>query len=327
MTSALALRLPADGDAMRHLARNSRSFRLATRFLPLAESEKVARVYAFCRVTDDLADQPDPDRRPEEMLDEWLSLSQHAYEGGVTGLALLDRTMREMADAGVPFTYVEQLVAGMRMDLRGTRYVLMTELQTYTYRVASVVGLWITELSGMHDRQVLAHASRMGHAMQLTNILRDVGEDWALGRLYLPAEVLHRYGLDARAIGAMYEGRREIDDMYRALTEHLMDVASAEYRAAFPWITELPPFLQRSVAIAARVYEGIHDAIRRNAYDNLHRRAVTTPDQKLLLVARALRDLSRARRARTHAIGSMLRTPAHPAPKLTLSVTSQAHSG
>ena len=116
--------------------------------------------------------------------------------------------MGEMRDAGVPFHYAEELVEGMRMDLDNTRYQTLADLRVYSYRVASVVGGWLTEQFGIQDPWVLERAYALGHAMQLTNILRDVGEDLGLGRLYLPENLLRRYGVDrARLEATTRDGR------------------------------------------------------------------------------------------------------------------------
>ncbi|HEX6036582.1 squalene/phytoene synthase family protein [Longimicrobium sp.] len=289
----LLSRVPAAKDWERYFAVNSRSFRFAARFFPPGEWERVARVYAFCRVTDDLVDTGEADA--EEMLDEWTHLSRRAYEGRETGIALLDRLMRETASAAVPFTYAAELAEGMRMDLRARRYANMAELRVYTYRVASVVGLWITELSGVHTPRVLEKAAEMGHAMQLTNILRDVGEDWRRGRLYLPADHLETHGISEDAIEGMCRGDAP-GPAYRRMTEELMRSAEASYAAAFPAIRELPAAFRRPVAVAAHVYRGIHAPLRRAGYDNLRRRAVTSGAAKAMLAARALWDLWRLER-------------------------------
>jgi 15-cis-phytoene synthase len=143
--------------------------------------------------------------------------------------------------------------------------------------------------------EVLERAASLGHAMQLTNILRDVGEDWRAGRLYLPAELLARHGLAEADLAAMHDGVRPIDPRYRALLGELMEEAEQEYTRAFAAIPSLPPAFQGPVAVAARVYRGIHAEIRRRGYDNLRRRAHTSTAAKLGLAARALWDLREAR--------------------------------
>ncbi|MDQ3083058.1 MAG: squalene/phytoene synthase family protein, partial [Gemmatimonadota bacterium] len=181
----LARANPASSEGS-YLARHSRSFRFATRFFPARDGDRVARVYAWCRFTDDLVDDPVVERvAAAALLDEWMTLSQRAYDGLPSGIPFLDRVMGEMSAARVPFRYAAELAEGMRMDLRGERYESMAELRRYTYRVASVVGLWVSELFDVRDPEVLVKAESMGHAMQLTNILRDVGEDLRVGRCYL----------------------------------------------------------------------------------------------------------------------------------------------
>jgi phytoene synthase len=293
-SARLLARVPADGDCERYFAVNSRSFRFAARFFPPGEWERVARVYAFCRVTDDLVDGGEAEA--EEMLDEWMHLARRAHDGHGTGIALLDRVMQETASAGVPFTYAAELAAGMRMDLRMQRYADMAELRVYTHRVASVVGLWITELAGVRAPRVLDRAGEMGHAMQLTNILRDVGEDWRRGRLYLPADIMEKHGVTENSIDRMCRGGAP-DPAYRCMTEELLRSAEASYHAAFPAIRELPAAFRRPVAVAAHVYRGIHAPLRRAGYDNLRRRAVTSGATKMMLAGRALWDLWRLERA------------------------------
>ncbi|WP_420128467.1 squalene/phytoene synthase family protein [Longimicrobium sp.] len=292
----LLSRVPSAAEWGSYFAVNSRSFRFAARFFPPGEWERVARVYAWCRVTDDLVDLPNATDDAEEMLDEWVHLTRRAYDGSSTGIELLDRVMAESAAADVPFTYAAELAEGMRMDLRMQRYASMAELRVYTHRVASVVGMWITELSGVHAPRVLAKAGEMGHAMQLTNILRDVGEDWRQGRLYLPADAMERHGVTADAIDAMV--RRGVPDpAYRCLVEELLRSAEASYHGAFAAIRELPAGFRRPVAVASYVYRGIHTPIRRAGHDNLSRRAVTSGIAKAWLAVRALWDVWKLERA------------------------------
>ena len=295
VASILRDRLPGLAGADGYLARHSRSFRFASRFFPADDAERVARVYTFCRMTDDLVDLPSEAKPPALLLDEWLELSRRAYHGEASGLPLLDRVMAEMTAAGVPFGYAAELVEGMRMDLRGERYANLHELNRYTYRVASVVGLWLTRLFGVHEPAVLARAERLGHAMQLTNILRDVGEDWRNGRLYLPAETMRRHGVSEDDLDAMVNGT-PITPAYGRLVEELMVLAEEDYAAAVAAIPMLPTTLGRPVAVAAQVYRGIHREIRRNGYDNLRRRAYTSSMRKGLLAASGLWRLERARR-------------------------------
>ncbi|MEO7040993.1 MAG: squalene/phytoene synthase family protein [Gemmatimonadaceae bacterium] len=291
----------ADGE-IRYLGRNSVSFRFASRLLPQIEAARIARVYAFCRFTDDIVDEPDltgsetgEQAGAAEMLREWVEMARAAYYGHKSGLAVIDRPMSEMADASVPFAYVDELATAMRMDLAVTPYETSLDLVRYTYGAAGVVGRWIAGLAGARDNAVLLNAQRMGHAMQLTNIVRDVGEDWQRGRLYLPAEVLRRHGVTAADIDAMLSGLRPISDAYRDVLDEIIATAEEHYRVAFEWLPALPSAVQPCMAVAARVYRGIHDVVRENNYDNLRLRARTTLTRKATIAARALFDLRMAR--------------------------------
>jgi phytoene synthase len=156
----------------------------------------------------------------------------------------------------------------------------------------------------VHNPAILSQAERMGHAMQLSNILRDVGEDWSRGRLYLPLEVMRRHGVTEADLEAMYLGA-PLSHGYRSLVAELLDQAESDYAAALEGVPALPPELRRSVAVAAHVYRGIHREIRRNGYDNLRRRAFTSPVAKAALATRALWELTRASHRRVGAAGQI----------------------
>jgi 15-cis-phytoene synthase len=289
-SSALTALIPSLDEVGGYIHRRSRSFHFATAFFPAADRQRISRVYTFCRVTDDIVDarpEVDPADR-EALLDEWLALAAYAYAGHASGVPLLDRVMAEMAAGAVPFEYARELCEGVRMDLHTTRYASLGELRGYTYRVASVVGLWIARLGGIHDAATLTRAAALGHAMQLTNILRDVGEDLAMGRVYLPADWLDRHGLSEGDLHAIRSRGEPVPRSYRALVERLMGVADRDYASAIESIPALLPAFRMPVAIAARLYGGIHEEIRRNEYDNLTRRAHTTTLTKVKLALGAV---------------------------------------
>jgi len=274
-------------DVIAHLSRNSRSFRFASRFLPAQDRDRVARVYSFCRITDDIADTLPPDEALP-LLEGWMSLARSAYDGRNTGIPFLDLVMSEMREREIPFKYAADLGDGMRMDLRGERYETLSDLETYTYRVASVVGMWLTELSGIHDWRPLHHARALGHAMQLTNILRDVGEDARKGRMYLPATRLRAHGVSADEIIDAANGRGIVSSGYVSLVEEMINLAEVDYSYALLGVRYLPPAYQRTFSVAAHVYRGIHAEIRRNQYNNLTMRAVTSRPRKMILALQAL---------------------------------------
>ncbi len=294
---ALALAVGGEERWAGYFAHHSRSFRFASRLFPADARRMVEGVYAFCRFTDDLVDEASvPAPLARQRLEAWGRLAWSAYEGHDTGVPLADQVMGSMRRRGVPWHYVEELLAGVAMDLEPVRFQTTAELETYTYRVASVVGGWLTELFGVRDPRVLDRAFHLGHAMQLTNILRDVGEDWRRGRLYLPLDLLERAGLEEDDVRRLADEGR-VPPGWPALMEDLMASADRSYDLAFEALPELPDFYQRPVAVAARVYQGIHDMIRRNGYDNGTRRAYTSRIAKLRLAGAGLLDLRRARAA------------------------------
>lgn len=282
----LRSRIPLNDDVVSYLADNSKSFRFASRFFSRKDLDSIAHVYAFCRVTDDLVDLGGTNA--ERYLDEWMRLARWSYDGFPSGIAFLDHTMQEMRSKLIPFRYAADLADGMRMDLRGERYSTLADLRSYTYRVASVVGLWLTELAGVRDSETLRHAEALGHAMQMTNILRDVGEDALRGRVYLPESRLNANGMTREDILAVARNEAEIPEGFPALIEELMRVAERDYEFALDGVSGLPSSFRKPVAVAAHVYRGIHSEIRRNGCDTFRRRAVTSGVSKAMLAARAL---------------------------------------
>jgi phytoene synthase len=150
------------------------------------------------------------------------------------------------------------------------------------------VGGWITQLLGIGEQELLERAHALGQAMQLTNIARDVGEDWRRGRLYLPTSVLARHGMSPDDLGRLVSTPGPMPAPYRAAIEEVLEHAEHAYRAAWPGIRALPGWYRRPVAAAAEAYRGIHREIRRQGWDNLHRRARTTLPRKLLLATTGL---------------------------------------
>jgi len=265
---------------------------MAARLIPAPQRARLAGVYAWCRYTDDLVDHATCSRPTLlGVLREWEVLSRHAYEGYETGVELLDVVMGDMARSDVPFTYASHLIRGMRADAVGARFNTLCSLTLYCHDVASVVGLWLTELFGVRDPWTLERAAALGVAMQLTNIARDVGEDWDRGRVYLPQSMLERYGITARMIGETRRSAAPLPWGYAQLLEDLMTVAEARYVEADEAIVKLPAFFRSPVAVASRVYRGIHDAIRANGYDSIRQRAVTSNSARMSLASAALAAL------------------------------------
>jgi 15-cis-phytoene synthase len=278
---------PAPREWRGYMQRHGRSFSFAAAFMSASERARVSAVYAWCRYTDDIVDRA-PDPAVTKRLDDWLERSRAAYDGKRTGIELLDRVMTMARHAEVPFTYPAELIAGMQMDVRHRPYETLRDLKRYRWRVAGTVGMWLTELYGVREPWVLERAAMLGEAMQLTNIIRDVGEDLSRGRLYLPLELMRAHGVSEASLRRARAGDGAPGDGWPALVEELIAIAERDYAQAAAAFPALPRSFRRTVAVAASVYAGIHGAVRRIGYDTLRRRASTSSFEKLALAARAL---------------------------------------
>ena len=277
-----------------YFSSHSRSFSFAARFFSQDQYQLVTRLYAFCRVTDDIADAVairDGIEKAEKKLDDWEERVNLSYQGIPSGIDWLDQLMTRSNQSGVPFNLIQDLIAGVRTDLREVEIRTIDELDRYCYCVASVVGIWLCYLFGVRDREVIDRAAAMGRAMQVTNILRDVGEDLKMNRLYLPTEAMQGYGVSKDDIIRMDSGKLPITEGYKALIEDLMEKAEADYKYAFRGLSAIPPSFARAAAVASEVYKGIHRSLRRNKYDNFKRRAYTKWYEKVFLALRAIRRL------------------------------------
>ncbi len=293
-----AARLPGElvrdtADLDRFFRINSRSFWFAARWFRAEQRNTVRRVYAFCRVTDDIVDRATDDAAAAEGVAAWRTLLSRGYEGGGTEIPWLDALLAESRSAKVPFGLIEDLLDGVTSDIGGVAIESWEEFDNYCYRVGSVVGLWLCRLFGVSDDNVLARARALGHAMQITNIVRDVGEDLSLGRVYIPMELLAQHSLDMEKIRQIQVARR-IPREYQVVLATLIERAEQLYSFAATGIPALPKGFRSAVAVASAVYRGIQDEVVGNGYDNLTRRAKTSSLAKLSLAVRALFWLRKA---------------------------------
>jgi 15-cis-phytoene synthase len=298
-SQALALGGPEQWPA--YFGRHAKTFRLASRLFPADAAGMISGVYAFCRFTDDLVDDPVGAAGPEpvrERLSVWRTLTEQAWAGRPTGIPVLDEVIGGAAARGVSMRYPLALLDGVEMDLDRASYESWRQLEQYTFCVAGAVGGWLTQGFGFHDPTLLHCAHSLGHAMQLTNIARDVGEDWERGRVYVPLELFAAHDLDPSDLGMLPGPGTPMPGAWIRVVETLLSRADAHYARAWPGIHALPGWYRRPVAAAATAYRGIHDEIRGNGYDNLTRRAHTSRSRKLWLatmgVARSLRPAVRS---------------------------------
>lgn len=265
----------ADANFCERIARSrARTFSLASVFLPPAKRRGAFALYAFCRIADDIVDDLSrPNAR--DRLAKYATLLDGVYDGSAT-----DPVFRELAwvtqTFNVPRAPFDELLDGVSRDLERTRYTSWRELQDYCEGVASSVGEMCTHVFGVQGGAesfagAIAHARTLGTAMQLTNILRDVGEDARRGRCYLPEDELAAYGLaSAQVLDGSALRRR---DAWDQLMRFQIARARVLYDTAMPGIAMLERDAQRCANACAIGYAGILDVIERNQFDTFSRRA------------------------------------------------------
>ncbi|HEU5089321.1 MAG TPA: squalene/phytoene synthase family protein [Roseiflexaceae bacterium] len=271
-----ALSLEAAYDACEQITRiHSKSFYFSSQLLPPGKRRAVRALYAFCRTSDDLVDQAQGDAA--RVLATWVQLVHAARP--LPGHAVLVAWHDTVQRYGIERRLIDELLAGIAMDLSVQRYPSFAALQVYCYRVASVVGLMTMQIIG-HADGAHPYAVQLGVALQLTNILRDVGEDAQRGRVYLPQEDMEAHGISADDVLA---GRR--DAAFRALMDSQIARAHALYMAAWPGIALLSRDSRLAIGAAATVYQGILGKIVANDYDVYTRRAHIGRAEKLRILA------------------------------------------
>jgi phytoene synthase len=266
---------------------HSKSFFLATRLLPPSKRRAVEALYAFCRTSDDTVDTTDD----ASELARWVALIQHPAPR--SDHPVLVAWIDTCEQYQLPYELTCELLAGVAMDLSLQRYETFADLWIYCYRVASVVGLLSMRIIGF-EPGAEAYAIRLGIALQLTNILRDIGEDAARGRLYLPKEDLDRFGLHEDDILA---GVR--DQRFRALMRFEIERAEQLYRSSWPGIKLLNRDGQMAVATAMLLYRAILNKIVVNDYDVFSKRASLSMREKLGMLPGIYRQLQQLRNGDT----------------------------
>lgn len=259
------------------------SYYFATRFFPPEMRRAVHALYGFVRYPDQWVDCPDAGVSPATIRAQ-LDAYERDLIRAVCGQPVSLPPLRAFADVvrryKIPLRYPLEFLDAMRMDLTRTRYASFEELQTYTWGSASVVGVMMCYILGATQPEALQRAATMGLAMQMTNFLRDVGEDWQRGRVYLPQDELQRFGVSEAQIA-----QGVVDERWRALMRFQIDRCRALYADAEKGIALLPREAQYPVLLGGRLYARILHAIERNDYDVFRQRARTTRAEKLALAA------------------------------------------
>lgn len=258
-------------------AKSGSSFYYSFMFLPPERRQAITALYAFCREVDDVVDECHDVSLAQAKLEWWRQEVARTYAATPThpvGQALKDVLTR----FNLPQEQLLEIIDGMAMDLSQTRYLDFKGLQLYCYRVASVVGLLAAEIFGYQDRQTLKYAHDLGLAFQLTNIIRDVGEDARRGRIYLPIEDLQRFNVPAKDI---LEAR--YSDAFRDLMKFQAERAEHFYEQAFAQLPQVDRKSQRPGLVMAAIYRTLLREIAADGFQVLDRRTSLTPLRKVWL--------------------------------------------
>ena len=281
------------------IARHSRSFDLASRLFPRARRDEVAALYAWCRVCDDAVDLAPPAGRRSAF--DTLHARLHAvYANAPQDDPVFDCFQQVVQRRCIPIEYPFELLGGMAMDVEHAGYDTLDELLVYCWRVAGTVGLMMCHVMGVSDERAAPHAAHLGIGMQLTNICRDVAEDWERGRVYVPAELLDaELGRWLRK-HALAPDRPPLSEPARlglaTAVRQLLARAERYYASADAGMAYLEPRSALAVRTARLVYSEIGRRIEARGCDVLRGRAVVPTRRKLRLAAQAWRRFADDRR-------------------------------
>jgi 15-cis-phytoene synthase len=266
-------------------AQSGSSFHYSFLFLSPERRRAITALYAFCREVDDVVDEVSDPGVARAKLAWWRAEVTGAYIGTAQH-PVARALMPVVATYGLPQAHLQTVIDGMAMDLDQSRYLDFAALEIYCHKVAGAVGLMSAEIFGYTRPETRGYARDLGVAFQLTNILRDVGEDARRGRIYLPQDDLARFDV---APSSLISGT--VTDGFRALMAFEVERAREWYARALAQLPAEDRHAQRTGIIMAAIYRTLLDEIARDGYQVLDRRTSLTPLRKLWIAWRtALRN-------------------------------------
>jgi len=282
--------LESSYECCRGVARNAASnFYYAFYMLPRPKRDALCALYAFMRLVDDASDAPvsadaaaDEDALRRASLSRWRVLLDKSVAGDTSGHAILPAFADAVKRYGIPSRYFHDLISGAEMDLVETRYATFEALQEYCYRVAGTVGLTCVHVFGFEDPHVLELAQHLGIAFQLTNILRDVRSDLAIGRVYIPAEDLSRFGCSVAELK-----RGAVTPSVRELLRFEAERAWKFYREGARLIGKVDADSRAALWALARIYSTLLARIEERDFDVFSARVRLNSAEKARILLRA----------------------------------------
>lgn len=262
-------------------AASGSSFYYSFLFLPEEKRRAITALYAFCREIDDVVDECSDPALARTTLAWWRTEVEAVYRG-TPQHPVAQAVASVLPRFRLSQEHMNEIIDGMEMDLDRNRYPDFAALREYCYRVAGVVGLLSAEIFGYQDPRTLEYASDLGLAFQLTNIIRDVGEDARRGRIYLPLDELERFGVSPADLLGGHEG-----DSLRHLIDFQIERALGVYREAFEKLPAIDRAAQRPGIMMAAIYRTLLKEIRADGCRVLRQRVALTPVRKLWIASRA----------------------------------------
>jgi phytoene synthase len=254
---------------------HSKSFFMASGLLPTEKRKAARALYAFCRTSDDIIDHQG--EKAKEDLEIWRKRGMQSVPRANDPVSIAWADTRKKFN--IPGKYAHQLLDGVCNDIHVKRYENFSELSEYCYSVASTVGLMSMYIIGFKDESAIRYAIKLGVALQLTNILRDISEDYQMGRIYLPQDELKRFGITEKHLR-----KSIIDSKWRSFMKFQIARARIIYEEAWPGIMLLDPSGRLPIAAAATFYKGILKKIEDNDYDVFNQRAHLNKWEKLSMI-------------------------------------------
>ncbi|HEY2041959.1 MAG TPA: phytoene/squalene synthase family protein [Jatrophihabitans sp.] len=273
--SAETARLDAAYRYCRRLnARHGKTFYLATGLLPAAKRPPIHALYGFARFADDIVDHPLPDRNTSERLSDLRAEVERAFAGGQVRHPVVHALAHTVRRYDIDTGYVTDFLDAMASDLTVTRYPTFADLDRYMWGSASVIGLQLLPILGVKGdyEQAMSHASQLGVAFQLTNFIRDIGEDYRRGRIYLPQQSLAEHGVRPAMLAEQHSCLE-----LKAMVADEIGRARGFYRRAEPGIALLERDSRDCVRTAFTLYGDILTEIEHRGYEVLSARAVIGP--------------------------------------------------
>ena len=261
-------------------AASGSSFYYAFLFLPKPRRAAITAFYAFCREVDDVVDEVHDPSVARTKLAWWQAEVDKSYAGSPTH-PVMKALMPLAADYGIKARHLQAVIEGCQMDLEQTRYLDFPGLQRYCHLVAGIVGEVAAQIFGQTQTQTTAYAHKLGLAFQLTNIIRDVGEDSLRGRIYLPVSELQQFDVKAHEIL-----KRTYSDRFTALMQFQAQRAHTLYDEALALLPEADRRTQKPGLMMASIYRTLLREIERDNFQVLHQRVSLTPLRKLWLAWR-----------------------------------------